>query len=441
MNNFITSQNGIELIKLFEGCYLDAYWDKWGKVYTIGYGHTGKDVYNGLKITAEQAENLLKQDVKRFEKYVNNPSYVPLKLNQNQFDALVSFSFNMGQGNLKQLVGKNSLSKIANDLLLYKYSGGKVLKGLIKRREAEKKLFLTGDISIPKAPPSYPPKKVDNILSTPIGDFILHADTILGKTKEEFHFLIGDYNHNGFLDLYCIKNLGGDFPTEIHILNGQKNNKSWLFQTETPLKGEDADLEFCLGDYNNDGNLDLFCIKKNKTGTNCTEVHILGGKSDFKSFLLHTKTILHETGNNCQFSVGDYNGDGKLDLFYIAKNNTGSHTTEVHILSGSKEYKDWLLQTKTILHETDDDWEFGVSNYVGNGNKDLYCIYKRNEKDQCTEVHILDGSTKYLSWAQQTKTKLHMTDENFSFYPVGKQLFYISRQGASNSTECHSLRV
>ena len=119
MNNFITSQKGIELIKSFEGCYLKAYWDRWGKVYTIGYGHTGKDVFKGLKITHQQAENLLKQDVKRFENYVNNQKYVPLKLNQNQFDALVSFSFNMGQKNLKELVGKNSLSKIANDLLLY----------------------------------------------------------------------------------------------------------------------------------------------------------------------------------------------------------------------------------------------------------------------------------------------------------------------------------
>ena len=156
---------------------------------------------------------------------------------------------------------------------------------------------------------------------------------------------------------------------------------------------------------------------------------------------MQTKTILHETGDNCQFSVGDFNGDGKLDIFYIAKNNTGSHTTEVHVLRGSDEYKSWLLQTKTILHETNEDWEFGVSNYIGNGNKDLYCINKRNENGQCTDVNILNGSNNYQSWSQQTKTKLHMTDENFSFYPVGKQLFVISRLGASDSTECHSLRV
>jgi GH24 family phage-related lysozyme (muramidase) len=441
MNNFITSQKGIELIKSFEGCYLKAYWDRWGKVYTIGYGHTGKDVFKGLKITHQQAENLLKQDVKRFENYVNNQKYVPLKLNHNQFDALVSFSFNMGQKNLKELVGKNSLSKIANDLLLYKYSGGKILRGLIRRREAEKRLFLNGDISIPNPPPSYSPKNVDNILSTDIGDFILHSNTKLEKTKEEFHFLIGDYNHNDFLDLYCIKNLGGDFPTEVHILDGKNKYKNWLLQTQTPLRGGEADWDFCLGDYNNDGNLDLICITKNKTGTNCTEVHILGGKSNFQDFILQTKTILHETRDNCQFSVGDFNGDGKLDIFYIAKNNTGSHTTEVHVLRGSDEYKSWLLQTKTILHETDDDWEFGVSNYVGKGNKDLYCINKRNENGQCTDVHILNGSNNYQSWSQQTKTKLHMTDENFSFYPVGKQLFVISRLGASDSTECHSLRV
>ena len=83
MNAFTTSQNGINLITSFEGCSTKAYWDKYGKVWTIGYGHTGNDVFKGKIISKQEAENLLKSDVKRFENYVNNPSYVPLKLNQN----------------------------------------------------------------------------------------------------------------------------------------------------------------------------------------------------------------------------------------------------------------------------------------------------------------------------------------------------------------------
>ena len=442
MNSFKISQKGIELIKDFEGCYTTAYWDKYGKVYTIGYGHTGNDVHKKKTITKKEAEDLLRRDLERFEKFVNNPSYVPHKLNQNQFDALVSFSFNCGQGNLKKLVKNRNLSEIANELTEYNKSGGKVLNGLIRRREAEKKLFLTGEFTSPTLPPSYQPTKTGNILKTEIGHFTFHMDTILEKTKDEFNFLIGDYNHNGSLDLYCIKSFGGSENfTEVHILNGANNFKSWLLQIPTKLKEEEADWDFCLGDYNHDGYLDLFCIKKNKTGTNSTEVHILGGESNFQTFLLQTGTALHETGNNCKFCVGDYNNDGKLDLFYICKNNTGSKSTEVHILSGKSGYKEFIMQTGTKIQETDDNWEFGISNYLGNGNKDLYCINKRNENGKCTDVHILDGSKNFQSFALQTTTKLHMTDENFCFYPVDKQLFVISKQGASNFTECHALRV
>ena len=435
-----TSQNGINLITSFEGCYTTAYWDKWGKVWTIGYGHTGKDVYKGLVISKNQAENLLKQDLNRFEKYVNNPSYVPHKLNQNQFDALVSFSFNLGQGNLKQLCANKNLSQIANDITLYNKAGGKTLNGLVRRRNAEKKLFLTGaSVPPPSSPPKYESKKEDVISNIPIGDFTLHMDTILEKTKNNFNFLLGDYNHDGHLDLYCIKSFGEADFTEVHILSGNNNYKSWLLQTKTPINEEEADWDYCLGDYNNDGNLDLFCIKKNKTGTNSTEVHILSGKSNFQSFLLHTGTKLHETQDNCKFCVGDYSGKGNKDLFYISKNNNGSKSTEVHILDGNNKYQSFLLKTRTILHETDDNWEFGISNYTGKGIKDLYCISKENEKG--TEVHILDGSQKYQDWAMQTPTKLHSTDETFCFYPVNKQEFIISKQGASNSTEIHAIRV
>ena len=160
-------------------------------------------------------------------------------------------------------------------------------------------------------------------------------------------------------------------------------------------------------------------IKKNNTGNEFTEVHILSGKSNFQNFILQTKTILHQTGDNFKFCVGDFNNDGNLDLFCIKKNQTGEKKlTEVHILSGCNNYQTWLFQTPTILHETDDDWEFGVSNYTGEGNKDIYCVGKRKG---CTEVHILKGSNNYQSWAIQTTTKLHETDDNFDFYPINRQ--------------------
>lgn len=137
-----TSQNGIDLIKKFEGCKLQSYKCPAGAL-TIGFGHTGSDVKNGMKITQEQADEYLKQDLKRFERAVNN---LNLPLNQNQFDALVSFTYNCGPGNLKTLVKNRSLAQIADALLLYNKSNGVVLNGLVKRRKAEQNLFLKQNI-------------------------------------------------------------------------------------------------------------------------------------------------------------------------------------------------------------------------------------------------------------------------------------------------------
>lgn len=132
------SQIGIDLIKSFEGCVLTAYLCP-SNVWTIGYGHT-TGVYQGQTITKAQAEQYLKEDIVKYENYVNNTG---LSLNQNQFDALVSFTYNCGSGNLKKLIANRSLSEIADAILLYNKSNGKTLSGLVRRREAERKLFLT----------------------------------------------------------------------------------------------------------------------------------------------------------------------------------------------------------------------------------------------------------------------------------------------------------
>lgn len=143
MANRKISQNGLNLIMQFEGCRLRAYQCSAG-VWTIGYGHTA-GVRQGQTITQAQAEEYLKQDCKKFENYVNNKSYVSIteQLNQNQFDALVSFAYNCGQGNLKTLCTGRSTAQIAATLPKYNKAAGKVLSGLVRRRAAEQKLFNT----------------------------------------------------------------------------------------------------------------------------------------------------------------------------------------------------------------------------------------------------------------------------------------------------------
>lgn len=141
------SNNGLQLIKSFEGCRLTAYKAvSTEKYYTIGYGHYGADVKEGMKITQAQADNYLLSDVSKSVQAVQkivNAKYTDM--NQNQFDALVSFTYNCGAGNLTKLTNSNkrTYSEISEKLLSYNKSGGKVLAGLTKRRTAEKKLFDT----------------------------------------------------------------------------------------------------------------------------------------------------------------------------------------------------------------------------------------------------------------------------------------------------------
>lgn len=137
-----TSQRGIDLIKGFEGCKLVAYKPVPTEQYwTIGYGHYGADVKPGEKISQAQAEMYLRADLERFERAVDA---LGLPLNQNQHDALVSFAYNCGAGNLKKLCEGRTLSQIADKMLAYNKGGGKVLAGLTRRRNAERALFLTG---------------------------------------------------------------------------------------------------------------------------------------------------------------------------------------------------------------------------------------------------------------------------------------------------------
>ena len=137
------SQTGLNLIKSFEGCQLTAYKAVSSeKYYTIGYGHYGADVKRGMKITQAQADAYLVKDLAKFEAKVNKYQS-KYSFNQNQFDALVSFAYNIGSIDGLTANGTRTIAQISSKFAAYNKSGGKVLLGLTKRRAAEKKLFNT----------------------------------------------------------------------------------------------------------------------------------------------------------------------------------------------------------------------------------------------------------------------------------------------------------
>ncbi|NHR05723.1 lysozyme [Chromobacterium haemolyticum] len=138
-----TSDAGITLVKSSEGLKLVAYKCPAG-IWTNGYGHTGPDVTPGQVITQAQADALLARDLERFEAGVARLVKVPL--NQNQFDALVCFSFNLGLGALQgstllRLLNAGDYAGAAAQFPRWNKAGGKELPGLTRRRAAEQSLF------------------------------------------------------------------------------------------------------------------------------------------------------------------------------------------------------------------------------------------------------------------------------------------------------------
>ena len=137
------SPKGLDLLKRFEGCRLKAYQLAGEKYYSIGYGHHGADVLPNMTISQEQADNILRADVQKFERYVKQ--YVTeFPLTQGMLDALTSYTYNRGLGGLKELVANCHDPKTMGDGIV-KY-WGKAIRykdALIKRRKAEREMFLS----------------------------------------------------------------------------------------------------------------------------------------------------------------------------------------------------------------------------------------------------------------------------------------------------------
>ena len=143
------SQKGLDLIKHYEGCHLKPYRDPIG-LYTVGYGHLIGDG-KSLPIewfrtfTMDEVDELLKKDLAKFEKGVLR--LCPNHLTQSRFDALVSFAFNVGLGNLqsstlRQKHNRGDILGAAQEFLKWNKAGGQVLRGLTVRRQDESTLYL-----------------------------------------------------------------------------------------------------------------------------------------------------------------------------------------------------------------------------------------------------------------------------------------------------------
>ncbi|KAF9767982.1 hypothetical protein IL306_014778 [Fusarium sp. DS 682] len=223
-------------------------------------------------------------------------------------------------------------------------------------------------------------------------ELILQTGTALHHTDNKVNFMMTDWNGDGLPDLVAImKGSNGTNSMEVHILSGASNFQDFILQTGTALHNTDDTFDFAMTDWNGDGRPDLVAIKKRNTDTNSTEVYILSGASNFQDFILKMGTALPNTDDTFDFAMTDWNGDGHLDLVAIKKSNTGTNSTEVYILSGASNFQDFILQTDSALLKTDKIFDFAITDWNGNGRPDLVAIKKSNTGTNSAEVHILAG--------------------------------------------------
>ena len=136
------SEDGLELIKKFEGCETSAYQDSVG-VWTIGFGHT-KGVEEGQTCSIEDAESMLTDEMDEYDGYINN--MVKVDLQQHEFDSLVAWVYNLGPTNLNEstmlkVLNGGQFDRVPDEMNRWTRAGGEILEGLVRRRQAESLMF------------------------------------------------------------------------------------------------------------------------------------------------------------------------------------------------------------------------------------------------------------------------------------------------------------
>ena len=163
----------------------------------------------------------------------------------------------------------------------------------------------------------------------------------------------------------------------VHILNGEDNYNLIFLSILTVLYNFDENWEFKIV-KSLKGKPDIYCIKKIKLVQILLKIHILNGNNNFQSFLFQSRTVLHETNNNWNFKIGYYNRNRRPNIYCIYKKNTYSKYTEIYILNGDDNYQS-SSKIITSLHETVINWAFLLRDYNNDGKLDLYCIIKNGE--------------------------------------------------------------
>jgi Cu/Zn superoxide dismutase len=226
--------------------------------------------------------------------------------------------------------------------------------------------------------------------------FLLHAATPLGATADTTgDFTMADVDRDGRPDLVFIKRrTTGTSTIEVHVVSAASNFQTFIQHTGTALPDvEDVNGDFTMADIDRDGRPDLGFFKNANTGTGTVEVHGLSAASGFQQFNLHSGTTLTNTEAAFgDFTMADVDRDGRLDLVFIKRRKTGSGQIEVHVLSAASNFQTFIQHAATGFSQVDDqNGDFTLIDVNLDGRPDLVFIKRRDTGTGTIEFHALAG--------------------------------------------------
>lgn len=232
------------------------------------------------------------------------------------------------------------------------------------------------------------------------GDLTLSIRTPL-DSGSGWRFAIADYEGDGVSDLYAINPDDGG-RTSVHVLGGASNFQTFVAQFRTPLHSIAGDQwAVRAADHTGDGRADVYAINKNDNGM--TAVHVLDAASGFQTFSAHEVTAMHATTDSVwDVFAADYNGDAVADLYAVNKNDGGK--TSVHVFDGRSRFQTALVREVTAMHATTDwVWSLGVGDREGDGYADLFAFNGSDiaTSNTRTTVHVADGMALFGAMSLQ----------------------------------------
>ena len=241
-------------------------------------------------------------------------------------------------------------------------------------------------------------------------DFIYHKMSGIHALNENWCAAVADADHDYRGDLVAVCRAGNSGMTEIHVLSSASEYQSFIIQKETVLHATNQDWDFQVLDWDSDGYVDLVAINR-IGGSGRTEIHVVSGKTDFKTYSLHCATALQHSGAEWSFHFARYSDPVLYDLIAINRQGGSGHT-EIHVLSGRSSYQTFVLQVATGLHVTDANWRFGIVDWDASGAFDLAAI-NTNGASGYTEVHVLSQASRYQDFLLHAVTALHPVDSRW----------------------------